>query len=88
MTEPTFKKNQRVRILPCKNYPPTKTSGGIRYGIVQGMTDHPEMHFVNEDRSNNAGEWAYIVSSYRNPRAGAMWFSSKGLQPMKKDKTP
>ena len=79
---PTFSVNQRVRILPCGSWPVVKK---MRYGIIQGATQHPGMCLVNEDgRQSNAGEWAYIVASYRSPNAGAMWFSAKGLEPMKR----
>lgn len=82
-TQPTFTNGQRVKILPCKNYPPTKKAGGIRYGIIQGMTDKEGMHLQNEPRTNKQGEWAYIVASYYSPKAGAAWFTESGLKPMK-----
>ncbi len=80
-----FTVGQRVRIKPCKSYPPTKAPGGIRYGIIQGKTDHPGMCLIDKERGNHAGEWAYIVASYASPRAGALWFSGEGLEPMRRD---
>lgn len=92
---PLFQVGQRVRILPNKNYPPTKAPGGIRYGIIQGKTQHPGMCIMNGDKGyphpspkNAKGEWAYIVASYASPNAGAMWFTAAGLQPMKRDRKP
>lgn len=82
---PRFQNNQRVRILPCKNNPPTAAPGGVRYGIVFHGTQHPGMHLLNEDRVNDSGEWAYCVGSWQAPKAGAMWFSAAGLEPMKRD---
>jgi hypothetical protein len=85
-TAPVFTERQRVRILPCKHFPPTAQPGGIRYGIVVGMTRYPGMYFVNEDRDSKAGEWAYIVASYHHQNAGALWFSANGLEPMKRNR--
>ena len=87
---PLFQVGQRVRILPNKNYPPTKAKGGIRYGIIQGKTQHPGMNLMNvqlpngNNGTNAKGEWAYVVASYASPNAGAMWFTAAGLQPMKR----
>lgn len=69
---------------PVKTSPPTRAPGGIRYGIIQGATQHPGMCLMNEDRTNAAGEWAYIVASYHSPNAGALWFSASGLEPMRR----
>ncbi len=91
---PRFQVGQRVRILPNKNYPPTKSPGGIRYGIIQGSTQHPGMNLMNRQLPNGyndvnaSGEWAYVVASYASPNAGAMWFTAAGLQPMKRDRKP
>ena len=74
-----FQVGQRVRILPCKHYPKV-----VRYGIIQGATQHPGMCLIDKDRLSENGEWAYIVASYRNPHAGALWFSDNGLEPMRK----
>jgi hypothetical protein len=82
--EPVFKNGQRVRIKPCKNYPPTSLKGGIRYGIIQGMTSKAGMCLQNEERRSREGEWAYIVASYAAPNAGASWFSADGLEPMRR----
>jgi hypothetical protein len=82
VAESPFVNGQRVRILPCGSYPAIKS---VRYGIVQGATQHPGMCLINEDgRQSEAGEWAFIVGSYKSPNAGAMWFSAKGLEPMKR----
>ena len=65
---------------------------GIRYGIIQGSTQHPGMCLMNGDKGyphpspkNVKGEWAYIVASYHSPNAGAMWFTAAGLQSMKRN---
>lgn len=84
----TFTHGQRVRIKPCKNYPPTSAPGGIRYGIIQGVTEAPGMSLMDKERESFAGERSYIVASYTAPRAGAMWFSGEGLEPMKRDRKP
>lgn len=82
-----YEVGQRVRILPNRNFPPTRAPGGIRYGIIRGATEHEGMHIMDEDRTSRQGERVYIVASYHSPGAGAIWFSAKGLQPMKKDRT-
>jgi hypothetical protein len=83
--ESPFAVGQRVRMLPCDNWVAAKNG---RYGIIQGATLYPGMSIINEDgRPSNNGEWAYMVASYRAPKAGAMWFSAKGLVPMKRVKT-
>lgn len=79
VTESPFQYYQRVRILPCARYP-----GRVRYGIIHGATQHPGMNLIDKDRPSNAGEWAYIVASYANPNAGALWFSADGLQAMRR----
>lgn len=89
----TFKVGQRVRILPCLNYPPTKAPGGVRYGIITGMTQTAGMCIQNKQQPypaplayNAKGEWAYSVASFKNPQAGALWFTAEGLEPMKRDR--
>lgn len=77
----TFVNNQRVRIKPCKSFPAIRST---RYGLVVGLNDVGGMHFVNEERISNKGEWAYLVASYHSPNAGALWFSEKGIEPMKR----
>lgn len=84
VTDSPFTNGQRVRIKPCKHYPPTKAKGGIRYGIIQGATQHPGMCLIDKDRPSNAGEWAYSVASYHSPNAGALWFSAEGLEAMER----
>ena len=77
----TFQVGQRVRILPCGRYPAIKN---IRYGIILAKTQSPGMNLIDKDRFSEFGEEAYVVASYRNPNAGALWFSADGLQPMKR----
>lgn len=82
--EAPFQVGQRVRIKPCGHWPAIKS---VRYGIIHGATQVPGMHLVNEDgRENLSGEWAFIVASYASPNAGAMWFSEKGLEPMRRER--
>lgn len=81
MSAPQFKVGDRVKMLPGCHYPPTRAPGGVRYGVVSGMTDHPGMCLVAEDRTNAAGEWAYTVE--QTPGAGAMWWSEKKLLPIR-----
>lgn len=79
--ESPFHVGQRVRIKPCGRYPAIKK---VRYGIIHGATRLPGMALIDKDRPSESGEWAYIVASYRNPNAGALWFSAEGLEPMKR----
>ncbi len=77
--ESPFQLGQRVRILPCPYYP-----GSIRYGVIHGVTQQPGMNLIDKARPSRAGEWSYAVANYYNPGAGALWFSTDGLQAMKR----